>query len=380
LEKDSRIYIAGHKGLVGSTLLRKLQAEGYTDLITRTHKELDLERQAEVDAFFDDQRPDYVFLAAARVGGIWANSQFPGEFIYQNLIIQTNVIHASWKVGVKRLLFLGSSCIYPRECPQPMKEEHLLTSSLEPTNQPYAVAKITGIIHCEAYNRQYGTCFLAAMPNNLYGPNDNFDLQSSHVLPAMIRKFHLAGAAAQGGWKTIACDEARYGSIPDEFRASLAAIAHHHGHSLPGSFQPSASCPLPPPSMVIWGTGKPLREFLHVDDLADACLFLINLEDEKFRSLITVHSTPLINIGYGKEISIKELAELIKDTVGFEGAEVFDHTKPDGTPRKLLDVSGLTALGWSPKITLREGIKDTYDWYQNSLLESEACQSQGPRS
>jgi len=318
MEKDSKIYVAGHKGLVGSALIRKLEAEGYSNLITRSHSELDLTRQSEVEAFFESARPEFVILAAAKVGGIWANNTYPAEFIYSNLAIQTNIINASWRAGVKRLLFLGSSCIYPRDCPQPMKEEHLLTGPLEPTNEPYAIAKIAGIKMCQAFNRQYGTKFLSVMPTNLYGPNDNFDLETSHVLPALIRKIHDAKTGRQ-----------------DE--------------------------------VYMWGTGKVRREFLHVDDAADACLFLLNLKDKTYDSLVN-QDFPFINIGFGRDISILELAGLIRDIVGYKGDIICDPSKPDGTPRKLLDVPGLTALGWQPKIFLQEGIRTTYDWYRKSSV------------
>lgn len=340
MEKSSQIYVAGHTGLVGSALIRKLKSKGYANLLTRSHSELDLTRQTEVEAFFQTQRPEYVFLAAAKVGGILANNTYPAEFIYDNLIIQTNVIHAAWKTGVKRLLFLGSSCIYPRECPQPMKEEYLLTGPLEATNEPYAIAKISGIKMCQSYNRQYGTDFLAVMPTNLYGPNDNFDLETSHVLPALIRKYHEAKLRM------------------DEIEAQGSKLKAKPDHALSAlRFQHSA-----PPSVVIWGTGKPRREFLHVDDLAEACIFIMNLNQKAYRSIITSQSPPLINIGFGKDISIKELSLLIKDIVGFKGETVFDPTKPDGTPRKLLDVSKITKLGWKPEISLKNGIRQTYEW------------------
>lgn len=305
MERASKIYIAGHRGLVGSAIVRKLQESEYRNLIHRTHKELELTRQEKVEEFFDQERPDYVFLAAAKVGGIWANNTYPAEFIYSNIAVQANVIHSAYLYGVKKLLFLGSSCIYPKHCPQPMKEEYLLTGPLEPTNEPYAVAKIAGIKMCQSYNRQYGTNFISVMPTNLYGPNDNFDLETSHVLPALIRKFHEAKLQKEQ-------------------------------------------------SVVIWGTGTPRREFLHVDDLADACVFLMNHYND----------SEIINIGCGQDISIRELAKLIKEVVGFEGELVFDKTKPDGTPRKLLDVSKLKQLGWQPKISLKEGIKQTYEWYK----------------
>jgi GDP-L-fucose synthase len=291
--------------------MRKLQSEGYSNLVLRSHKELDLLRQTEVEAFFEKEKPEYVFLAAAKVGGILANNTYPAAFIYENLLIESNVIHSSYEAGVRKVLFLGSSCIYPRDCPQPMKEEYLLCGKLEPTNEPYAIAKIAGIKLCQAYNRQYGARYISVMPTNLYGPGDNFDLETSHVLPALIRKFHEAQASdtsrAAGGKKTV----------------------------------------------TLWGTGMPRREFLHVDDLADACVFLMNQYEE----------SEIINIGVGKDISISELVELIRDIIGFKGAIRYDQTKPDGTPRKLLDVTKLQALGWQPKISLRQGIERTYRWY-----------------
>ena len=312
MEKDSKIYVAGHTGLVGSALIRKFESDGYSNLIARSHSELDLTRQSEVDAFFESERPEYVILAAAKVGGIWANNTYPAEFIYSNIAIQTNVIHASWRAGVKRLLFLGSSCIYPRDCPQPMKEEYLLSGPLEPTNEPYAIAKIAGIKMCQSYNRQYGTKFLSVMPTNLYGPNDNFDLETSHVLPAFIHKFHEA-------------------KIQEKDKVE------------------------------IWGSGKPYREFLHVDDLADACLYIINLYDGQFDSLIN-SSPPIINVGYGEDISIQNLAILIKKITGFSGKIKNDLAKPDGTPRKLLDIKKASNLGWKPATSLEQGIRMTYDW------------------
>lgn len=310
MDKGSKIYVAGHRGLVGSAILRKLRAEGYTNLVTRTRQELDLRDQAAVNRFFEEERPEYVFLAAAKVGGILANSTYPADFIRDNLLIQTHVIDAAYRYGVKKLLFLGSSCIYPKHAPQPMKEEHLLTGPLEPTNEAYAVAKIAGIKMCQAYRRQYGFNAISLMPTNLYGPGDNFDLQTSHVLPALIRKFH---EAKEEGRKEV----------------------------------------------VVWGTGTPRREFLHVDDLADAALFLMKHYE----------SEEIINVGVGEDISIRELAELIARIVGFEGEIVYDTTKPDGTPRKLLDTSRLFAHGWRPKIPLEEGIRQTYRWFLEHRAE-----------
>jgi len=304
MKKDSRIYVAGHRGLVGSAIVRGLKTSGYKNLLLKIRKELDLVRQGDVEEFFDKERPEYVFLAAAKVGGIGANSTFPAEFIYSNLAIQTNIIHSSHLFGVKKLLFLGSSCIYPKHCPQPMKEEYLLSGPLEPTNEPYAIAKIAGIKMCQSYNRQYGTNYICVMPTNLYGPNDNFDLETSHVLPALIRKFHEA-------------------KLRDDQEVE------------------------------VWGTGEPTRELLHVDDLSDACLFLMNHYD----------GSDIINIGVGKDLSIRELAEMVQKTVRFEGNMRFDPTKPDGTPVKCLDVSNLNGLGWRSKIPLEEGIRKTYEWY-----------------
>lgn len=328
---SSKIYIAGHRGLVGSALMRQLQAKGYNNLVTRTHAELDLTDQTAVRHFFAAEKPEYILLAAAKVGGIHANNTYPAEFIHSNLTIQANVIHEAYRVGVKRLLFLGSSCIYPRDCPQPMKEEYLLTGPLEPTNRPYALAKIAGIEMCWAYNRQYGTKFMAVMPTNLYGPNDNYDLTNSHVLPAMIRKMH---EAKQSGDKEV----------------------------------------------VVWGTGTPRREFLYSDDMADACVYLMNLSDERFATLLwsagsplescTLGLAPLVNVGCGEDLTIRELAELVRDVVGFTGNLTFDPSKPDGTMRKLLDVSKLNQMGWKAHTHINEGIAKAYDDYLEHNMES----------
>jgi GDP-L-fucose synthase len=318
MDRGTKIYVAGHRGLVGSAIVRKLRAEGYDNLLLRTSKELDLRNQAAVSEFFANEKPDYVFLAAAKVGGIVANNAYPADFIYNNLMIQNNVIHNAYLTGVKRLLFLGSTCIYPKLAPQPMREEYLLTGPLEPTNDAYAIAKIAGITMCRSYNRQHGTRYLAAMPTNLYGPNDNFDLETSHVLPALIRKFH----------------EAKIGNDEKVF---------------------------------VWGTGAPKREFLHVDDLADACLFLMDLTEEKFGSLLAPGPQPpapaLINVGSAEEVTIRELALMVKEVVGFAGDLVFDISKPDGTPRKLCDISRLHSLGWKHNIRLTEGLRGVYSWY-----------------
>ena len=309
MEQDAKIYVAGHRGLVGSAIVRQLRNQGYENLLLRTRVELDLTSQLEVRGFFRSETPDYVFLAAAKVGGIHANDTYPADFIVDNLAIELNVIRAAYKNGVKRLLFLGSSCIYPKQAPQPLREEYLLTGPLEPTNEPYAVAKIAGIKMCESYNRQYGSEFVSVMPTNLYGPNDNFDLENSHVLPALIRKFHEAKERGDD-------------------------------------------------KVVVWGTGSPRREFLYVDDMAAACVFVMNREGY----------TDMVNIGVGEDIQIRDLARLVGEVVGFEGEIVFDPGKPDGTPRKLLDVSRLQALGWSAKTGLREGIEETYRWYLKNFV------------
>ncbi len=363
MDRQSKIYVAGHTGLVGSAILRRLKQENFSRLVLRRRHELDLIRQKEVEDFFYSERPEYLFLAAAKVGGILANSTYPADFIYDNLVIETNIIEAARKSGVKRLLFLGSSCIYPRDCPQPMKEEHLLTGPLELTNEPYAIAKIAGIKMCEAYNRQYDTRYLAVMPTNLYGPNDNFDLSTSHVLPAMIRKFHLAKLASAGDWAAIEKDEKKYGLIETDFRLSLLSISQSFGYRAPVP----KNTPLPVPAVPLWGSGSPKREFLHVEDLAAACVFLMNSSDAVFNSLIHDGPTPLVNIGSGRDLSIAELSGLIRRVVGFGGDTIFDSSKPDGTPRKLLDVSKMTEIGWQPQISLQEGIEATYRWYLQNV-------------
>ena len=306
MNKNSKIYIAGHKGLVGSAITRLLQKEGYKNLILKTRQELDLLNQQAVSDLFKKEMPEYVFLAAAKVGGIMANKTFPADFIYENLVIQANIMHNAYLNKVKKLLFIGSSCIYPKLTPQPIKEEYLLSGALETSNKPYAVAKIAGIITCQSYNKQYGTNFISVMPTNLYGPNDNFDLQNSHVLPALIRKFHEAKAIGQK-------------------------------------------------EIILWGSGSPKREFLYVDDLAEACLFLMK----------NYNSSEIINIGTGEDLPIKDLAEKIKEIAGYDGKIVWDKSKLDGTPRKLLDVSKITKLGWKHKIELENGLKLTYEWFSN---------------
>lgn len=344
MEKAAKIYVAGHRGMVGSAIVRRLAGEGYSRIIVRSRAELDLIRQDQVEVFFKSEKPEYVFLAAAKVGGIWSNNRYPAQFIYENMAIQTNVIHASYLNRVKKLLFLGSACIYPKVCPQPIKEAYLLSDYLEPTNEPYAIAKIAGLKMCQSYNRQYGTRNISVMPNNLYGPNDNFDLETSHVLPALIRKFHLAKLAAARSWQEIQKEEKVYGPIPDDIKSAIGID--------PSTNQPVNSS-LHQPAVVLWGTGAPRREFLHVDDLAAACVFLMNNYDK----------SEIINIGWGKDQSILELAELVATVVGYKGDIKWDNRKPDGTPQKLLDVSRLTGLGWQAGIDLADGIRRVYQWY-----------------
>ncbi len=312
MEKNAKIYVAGHRGMVGSAIVRALENQGYTNIVTRTHKELDLTRQDKVEAFFEAEKPDYVFLAAAKVGGIVANSEALADFMYDNMILEMNVIHSAWKNGCKKLMFLGSSCIYPRMAPQPMPESCLLTSELEKTNEAYALAKISGLKYCEYLNRQYGTDYISVMPTNLYGPNDNYHPTHSHVLPALIRRFH---EAKEAGLESVTC----------------------------------------------WGDGTPLREFLYVDDLADACVYLMN----------TYSGNETVNLGSGKELTIKELTELVAEVVGYKGEIKWDTTKPNGTPRKLLDVSKLESLGWKYKTELPEGIKLAYEDFLNNPMRAE---------
>lgn len=347
MDKKARIYVAGHRGLVGSSIVRRLQAEGFEDLVVRTHTELELCDQQAVNRFFEQERPEYLFLAAARVGGILANSSYPADFIRDNLLIQTHVIDAAYRHGVKKLLFLGSSCIYPKMAPQPLKEEYLLTGPLEPTNEWYAVAKIAGIKMAQAYRRQYGFDAICLMPTNLYGAGDNFDLLDAHVLPALIRKFHLAKLAQAGDFQAVAMDEARFGAIPDDV---LAMLGLSRDADKPSRFTRHS---LSPPKVILWGSGRPKREFLHVDDLAEACVFCMQHDEGE----------EIVNVGVGEDIAIRELAELVREIVGFEGEIVWDKAKPDGTPRKLMDVSRLHALGWKAHVSLRQGIEQTYHWY-----------------
>ena len=323
---NSKIYVAGHNGMVGSAIVRRLQAAGHTNVVVKTRQELDLTRQADVEQFFAAEKPEHVFIGAAKVGGIMANATYPADFTYQNLAIQTNILHSAYLTGVKRVLFLGSVCIYPKHCPQPIKEEHLLTGPLEPTNAPYAIAKISGFTMCEAYNRQYGTQFLCGMPTNLYGTGDNFDLETSHMLPALIRKFH-------------------------ESKLNNSVVT-------------------------LWGTGKAKREFLHVDDCANASYFLMNLDDPQFQALLNNPVGPLVNIGSGEDMSIVQLAELVQDVVGASGRIEWDSGKPDGTPQRKLEMSRLNALGWHPTISLTDGIKMTYEWYLHNETSAHLMNTQ----
>ena len=352
MEKYAKIYVAGHRGLVGSAIVRTLKAEGYANVLCRTHSRLDLTSQKSVAAFFEQERPEYVFLAAAKVGGIMANSTYPADFIRDNILIQANVIESAYRSQVKRLLFLGSSCIYPKMAQQPIKESYLMTGPLEPTNSAYAIAKISGVEMCWSYNRQYDTQFVPVMPTNLYGAGDNFDLETSHVLPALIRKFHLAKLISEGDLSSVAEDEKRFGTIPDDIKASLGFDLKSENPDSMGAL---------PSTVTLWGSGTPRREFLHVDDLAEACVFLMGLDVKT----LMPEGTPsvLINIGVGLDVTIKGLAEMVKTIVGYKGSITYDASKPDGTPQKLLDVSLINSLGWSANIDLEEGIRQTYQWY-----------------
>ena len=362
LNSSSKIYVAGHRGLVGSALVRRLQSGGYSNLVTRTHSELDLENYPEVLGFFASEKPEFVFLAAAKVGGINANNTYPVDFLLSNLKIEINVIEAAHRAGVKGLLFLGSSCIYPKLAPQPLKEEHLLTGPLEPTNQPYAVAKIAGIELCRSFNRQHGTRFLSVMPTNLYGANDSYDLQNSHVLPALLRKFHLGKLAASGDWKAIEEDENLFGPIPESFAANLASIAGYYGHETPPRGFTGGGA-VPSPAVKLWGTGSPRREFLHSDDLAEGCVFLMERVEEVLGGSGDHAPMDLVNIGTGEDLTLRDLAAEIGRATGFGGPIEWDSSMPDGTPRKLLDVSRMKSLGWRPRIGLREGIGRVYQAY-----------------
>ena len=357
---EVKAYIAGHKGLVGSHIKDKLEEKGYRNLVFRTSQELDLRRQGDTERFFEKERPDWVFLAAAKVGGILANSTYVAEFIYDNLAIALNVIHSAYKVGVKKLLNLGSSCIYPKNSPQPMKEEYLLTGSLEPTNEPYAIAKISAIKLCRYYNEQYGTNFFSVMPTNLYGPRDNFNLETAHVLPALIRKFHLAKLLMEGEWELILKDLRKR---PLGFRLD-DKINYESKESVKDALEKVG---VGDGYVVVWGTGEVWREFLYVEDLADACVYLMeNFDAEDIRK---INKDYFVNVGTGQDIKLKDLFHLVKEIVGFRGRIEHDFSKPDGMKRKLLDVSRIQELGWKPKTSLEEGIRRTYRWYVEDTLQ-----------
>lgn len=357
MEKHAKIYVAGHRGLVGSAIVKNLNNKDYTNIVTRTHSELDLTDTNSVQNFFKSEKPEYVILAAAKVGGIVANNTYRADFIYENLMIQNNVVHQSYLNNVKKLLFLGSTCIYPKNCPQPMKEDYLLTDTLEYTNEPYAIAKIAGIKLCESYNIQYGTNYISVMPTNLYGPNDNFDLEKSHVLPALIRKILLGKALEESNWSFVCNDLNKLpieGISGDSNNESILAILEKYGISLNKDKV----------SVEIWGSGKPMREFLWSEDMADACVFLMEKREfsDTFESSKEIRNTH-INIGTGSDVSIAQLAELIKTEVGFKGEFRFNTEKPDGTLKKLTDVSKLNNLGWKHQIDLQEGVTKLIDWY-----------------
>jgi GDP-L-fucose synthase len=348
MEKMSKMYVAGHEGLVGSAIVRKLKENGYRNILQRTRKELDLRNQGDIEKFFEQEKPEYVFLAAAKVGGILANSSYKAEFIYDNMMISANVIHSAYTHRVRKLLNLGSSCIYPRLAPQPIKEESLLTGSLEPTNEPYAISKISAIKLCKYYNEQYGTDFISAMPTNLYGHHDNFNLETAHAIPALIRKFHLARLLQSSDYASIEKDikTRRIGFGLDKKIDTKDRVSVDDNLGLIG---------IAKDSVILWGSGKPFREFLFVDDLADACVFLMERYDYK-------DIGEIINIGTGEDLAVNDIAKIVKNVTGFEGGIKYDSSKPDGAPRKLLDISRIKALGWSPKVDLREGIKKEYQW------------------
>jgi len=346
---SERIFVAGHRGMVGSAIIRQLKKRGCDNIITRSHDVLDLTDQQQVRAFFAGEKIDRVVLAAAKVGGIHANNIYRADFIYKNLMIQANVIHEAYKAGVQHLLFLGSSCIYPKFAPQPMAEEHLLTGTLEETNEPYAIAKIAGIKMCESYNRQYGTCYRSVMPTNLYGPGDNYHLENSHVIPAMIRKYHLAKLAMDGELEAISEDEKRYGEIPADIQAAIGYSSEER--ILNSSISPEVH---------LWGTGSPRREFLHVDDMAAASIHVMSLSQSHFEG----EYPSFLNVGTGEDITIEETARIIAELVGFEGETVFNPSQPDGTPRKLMDTSRINTLGWRPAMSFSEGLENAYRWYK----------------
>jgi len=358
--KGSNIYVAGHRGLVGSAIVCKLKAKGFTNIISRTSKELDLRRQTEVETFFEKEQPEYVFLAAAKVGGILANSIYKAEFIYDNIMIATNVINSAYKYCVKKLLNLGSSCIYPKYAPQPMTEEHLLTGIIEPSNEPYAIAKISAIKLCRYYNEQYGTNFISVMPTNLYGPNDNFDLETSHVIPALLRKMHLGKCLQNGNFESVRNDLKKYPLQNKDIAllkdADIINLLERFG--IKTAYRPNGLLT----TVEVWGSGEPHREFLYVDDLAEACVFLMENYDYK-------NIGEFVNIGTGEDIKIKDVVKIIKDIVGFAGDIRYDITKPDGMTKKLLNIGRIKKLGWVPKVSLKQGIEKIYKWYTDEKLQ-----------
>ncbi len=355
IDPQEKIFVAGHRGMVGSAIVRQLNDLGCRNIVTRSHSELDLIDQAAVQNFFQKEKVDRAVLAAARVGGIHANNVYRADFIYANLMIQTNVIHQAFKAGVQDLLFLGSSCIYPKLAQQPIKEEYLLTGKLEPTNEPYAIAKIAGIKMCESYNHQYNTRYRSVMPTNLFGPEDNYHLENSHVIPAMIRKFHLAKLAMDGDVEAIIADEEHYGVVPEDIRLAIGYVAETK--KLAKNHEPK---------VMLWGTGTPRREFLHVNDMAAACIHVMNLDQSCFSG----NNLSFLNIGTGEDITIGETAEHIAELVGFTGETIYNSDQPDGTPRKLLDTTRINSLGWKPRYTFRQGLEDAYLSYKQAIAAS----------
>jgi GDP-L-fucose synthase len=378
MDQTDKIYVAGHNGMVGSAIVRKLRKQGFTNIITRSSAELDLTNQQDAHSFLQEEKPDYVVIAAAKVGGIYANDNHSAEFIYQNLMIEANLIHGSYLAGVDKLLFLGSSCIYPKQAQQPIKERYLLSGYLEPTNEPYAIAKITGIKLCESYNRQYGTDYRSIMPTNLYGPNDNFHLKNSHVIPAIVRKIHLAKCIEQGAWQAIRADIKKYPirnldshSSQEQILTELAKQGvHSTSNIVPSGNAFGVKNSILSVSVNLWGSGKPMREFLHVDDMADASIHIMGL-DKKILEKSTKPMLSHINIGTGIDIAIKDVAQIIKEVIEFYGEIIFDTKMPDGTKRKLLNITTIKRLGWKHKVELKDGLTETYKWYVENMEKVE---------
>ena len=373
MDQTDKIYVAGHNGMVGSAIVRKLRKQGFTNIITRSSVELDLTNQQDAHSFLQEEKPDYVVIAAAKVGGIHANNSYPAEFIYQNLMIEANLIHGSYLAGVDKLLFLGSSCIYPKQAQQPIKEEYLLSGYLEPTNEAYAIAKIAGIKLCESYNRQYGTDYRSIMPTNLYGPNDNFHLENSHVIPAIVRKIHLAKCVEQGDWQAIKADIEKYpikGIDNNSSRNEILMTLMTYGIQFKIQNLTFNTSNLNLVQVSLWGSGKPMREFLHVDDMADASAHIMNLDKKELEKEINPMLSH-INVGTGVDIMIKNIAQTIKEVIGFCGEIIFDVKMPNGTKRKLLDVATIKCLGWEHKIKLKDGLTETYKWYVENMKKIE---------